>query len=263
LSSVTFQGQPAQGAVLVYPTIESSSAPNWAFYVTHDAGVTVDGSNNVTALIDQSTYGLTATNISGITRAPATDPLLGVGCFTSLGAGAAHHVRWSNYITPDTRPMLTTGLAYVALMRMTSTSTTAWFVGQGFSTRALDWRLASTVNQYSVLTVAAAGGAAYTLSTVAHTGFEFRYLVVRTGVGLLSGTSGRFLDLKGHSALVSPTQAQLNTNSPLVLFNRWSAANTVGTTSSSAGSLAAFGIVDPTQVEQTRRFWANKYGLTL
>ena len=240
----------------------SSEAPNWAFRLMHETGITFDGSNNVTAVTEQSQYGLTATSVSLITR-DTSNQLLGVPTILNTPAGTAAAIKFGEYITPTTRPMLTTGIAYVMLGKTGSTNSTSYMVSQGFSTSAIEYRTTSAANLGNCLTLSAKGGTTVTASSVTSTNWEFRWMSAKIGDYVEVGLGPTTAKISKRTTMTSLAESQLTASCPLLLFNKYSAAGTIGTTNSANISIAEIGIIDPSQVDQCRRYWANKYSLTL
>lgn len=243
-------------------TVVNSSEPTWAFRLMHEAGITFDGSNNVTAVTEQSQYGLTATSLSLIIRDPA-NAILGVPALGVTTAGGSAHLKFGEYITPTNRPMLTTGIAYVMLSKTASSNGSSYMMGQGATNSAMELRSTSAAHTGNCLTIAAKGGATVTAPALNTTSWEFRWIIakiadyIEVGIGTSQSRHTR------RTTMTSLAESQFSINSPLVLFNRYSAAGTIGATSSANMYVAELGVIDPAQVEQCRRFWANKYSLTL
>ena len=240
----------------------SSEAPNWAFRLMHETGITFDGSNNVTAVTEQSQYGLTATSVSLITR-DTTNTLLGIPTLLNTPAATAAAIKFGEYVTSTTRPMLTTGIAYVILGKTSSTNSSSYMIGQGTGTSAIEHRTTSNTNVGNCLTVTAKGGVTVTASAYTSSNWEFRWMSAKLGDFVEVGVGPSISRISKRTTMTSLAESQISTNCPLLLFNKYSSAGTIGTTTSSNISVAEIGIIDPSQVDQCRRYWANKYSLTL
>ena len=243
-----------------YSLTISSAQPNWAFFVTHDAGITVDGSNNITAITDQTSNALTTTATSGLTLS-SVELLNGLPTILGPSAASTMYAKFSDYVTTTNRSVLTTGLSMVALMKTTSTNASSYFAIQGYNNKSIEWRIHSTVNQHNTQT--GFGGTSNTMTHISRTGWDFKYYSyypdrIETGTGW-----GKNKSSQSTPSLVAPTTANLTTNCPLLLFNKYSSTTGAVATSSTQGNLACFGICDPSQVEQAKNWMATKYSLIL
>ena len=243
----------------VATTFTSSAQPNWAFFITHDAGVTVDESNNITAITDQTSSALTTTSTSGLSLI-STELLNGLPTINSPTAALSAHAKFSDYVSTTNRSVLVNGLSMITLMKTTSTNGSSYFASQGYNTKAIEWRVHSTINQHNTQT--GFGGISNTMTHISRTGWEFRYISYYTADRVETGTAKNKV-IQYTPSLPAPTTANFTTACPLIIFNRHSSTTGTVPSLSAAGSMACFGICDPSQVEQARNWLANKYSLTL
>lgn len=236
----------------------SSAEPNWAALITHDYGVT-SSAGSITALKDKvsdtSTLGT-----SGLTT-DATNSLLGIPTIRNATSGSGAYARFNVAPNSSTHPsILSTGIAWCALLKTDETTNGRGLAQQGTASAGMYWRsLASLHYSFSFMSF----GAENMTFTQEELGWSFRVLSMSPGKDLILGSGRRQFVVK-NSGLQGTGNTQFDLTRKLMLFNEYGSGSTTSpSTEGLRGSLAAFGIIDPTQIEQCRRYWAAKYSLSL
>jgi len=238
------------------PSEDSSEEPDWAWHINNEAGITSDA-GVVSAIADQSGY---ANNTSAIVGVSISTTTFAGGAGVLEFAGSSSYAKFSSIVAQDQRTELANGWAFVICARIADGEYNHRLVHQGRYGGAIRY----TGGQYSNRSEFknGDGGGNIGLDTD-ESSWAFRYVSVNTTGGTLNIGVGKKGAFARGITLAGVNVGNTDPAYPLLLGNAYNENTGAIQLDGTVMSVRAAGIINATQVERCRRYWAARYSLAL